>query len=95
MMGSDMPLGVATFHAVLSKWNYDADPKTPLYYPKAFADLKEEINKDGQDFILLLITKRLLENNHKITVELFPSTTVAQNHVNVSKEGVFARWGVV
>jgi Zn-dependent M16 (insulinase) family peptidase len=95
MMGSDMPLGVATFHSVLSKWNYDQDPKTPLYYPKAFADLKKEMVDDGQDFILELITKRLLENNHKLSVELFPSLNVAKNHARVRKEGVFARRGVV
>ena len=95
MMRSDIPLGVATFHSVLSKWNYDQDPKTPLYYPKAFADLKQEMKDGGQDFILELITKRLLENKHNLSVELFPSLTVAQNHANVRKEGVFARRGVV
>jgi Zn-dependent M16 (insulinase) family peptidase len=82
MMGSGIPLGVATFHSILSKWNYDQDPKTPLYYPKAFADLKQEMKDGGQDFILELITKRLLENKHTLSVELFPSLTVAQNHAN-------------
>lgn len=83
MMGTGMPLGVSTFHQVLTKWNYDLDPKLALFYPQAFAELKEEINTKGQEFILELITKKLLDNNHKITVELFPSTKVAENHAAV------------
>jgi len=79
-LGQGMPRGVATFQSILGKWNYDQDPKLPLLYSKAFAALKEEIETDGQDFLLELITKRLLDNRHNVVVELYPSTQVATNH---------------
>jgi Zn-dependent M16 (insulinase) family peptidase len=80
----DEPLGVKHFKAILNKWTYDFDAKLPLLYSKVFAQLKEEIEKDGQGFILQLITKSLVDNNHQTQVEMFPSVKLAKSWEKVS-----------
>jgi hypothetical protein len=73
------------FQKVLAHWTYDRDPKQALFYSRAFADLKKEIENDGQEFILELLTKRVVDNQHKLTVELFPSTDEANTFARVRK----------
>jgi Zn-dependent M16 (insulinase) family peptidase len=82
--GGDEPLGVKHFRAIINKWTYDFDAKLPLLYSKVFSQLKEGIEKDGQGFILELMTKFLVDNNHKTEVEMFPSVNLAIEWENVS-----------
>jgi Zn-dependent M16 (insulinase) family peptidase len=78
-----MPQGVKFFHAILNKWTYDQDPKLALLYPKAFDELRDEIQQDGQKVLLDLIQKFLIDNTHKATVQLFPSTSMADVYAQV------------
>jgi Zn-dependent M16 (insulinase) family peptidase len=75
---TDMPRGVKTFDSVLRHWNYDRDPLTSMKYMKAFADLKEEIEKEGQDWLLGLLTRRMFNSKHTTYLDLFPDRNYAQ-----------------
>jgi Zn-dependent M16 (insulinase) family peptidase len=74
----DMPRGVKTFKDVLGYWNYDRDPFQALRYTKTFFDLKAEIQKDGQEWLLELLTSRMFDSKHTAFLELYPDKNYAQ-----------------
>ena len=74
----DMPRGVKTFDRILSHWNYDRDPLTSMKYMKAYTDLKEEIEKDGQAWLLELLTRRMFDSKHTTYLDLYPDHQYAQ-----------------
>lgn len=69
-----VPLGVKLFKDVLTTWTYDEDPRKPLSYSKVFADLKSEIEKNGQGMLLQLMTRHISDNKHSLMTNLYPST---------------------
>ena len=73
-----MPKGVKTFKDVLAHWNYDRDPLSPMHYAKAFADLKAEIEKNGQEWLLELITRRMFDSKHTTYMDLYPDKDYAK-----------------
>jgi Zn-dependent M16 (insulinase) family peptidase len=73
-----MPRGVKTFKDVLGYWNYDRDPFQPLRYSQAFSDLKAEIEKDGQEWLLQLLTSRMFDSKHTAFLDLYPDKDYAQ-----------------
>mmetsp|Transcript_84075 Transcript_84075/g.126032 ORF Transcript_84075/g.126032 Transcript_84075/m.126032 type:complete len:1105 (+) Transcript_84075:100-3414(+) len=73
----DVPQGVKAFRSVLKKWNYDQDPKLALLYAKELDRLRDDIESNGQSVLLDLIQRHLIDNTHKTTVQLFPSTNLA------------------
>jgi presequence protease len=75
---TDMPRGVKTFKDVLSHWNYDRDPFQPMRYSQAFSDLKAEIQKDGQEWLLQLLTSRMFDSKHTAFLSLYPDKAYAQ-----------------
>jgi Zn-dependent M16 (insulinase) family peptidase len=79
-----VPRGVQMFKDVLTTWNYDSDPRSPLSYGHAFAELKTYISENGQDLLLQLITKHLIDNEHNLATELYPSTNLLQVYKDVS-----------
>lgn len=72
-----MPRGAKLFKDILGHWNYDRDPLMPLQYTKAFADLKQEIEQHGHDFLLDLLTKRMFESQHTTYLDMHPSKSYA------------------
>jgi Zn-dependent M16 (insulinase) family peptidase len=75
---TDMPRGVKIFKDVLGHWNYDRDPFLPLRYSQAFNDLKAEIKKDGQEWLLQLLTSRMFDSKHTAYLDLYPDKDYAQ-----------------
>ena len=63
---ADMPRGVKTFKDVLGHWNYDRDPFLP------------EIKKDGQTWLLELLTSRMFDSKHTTFLDLYPDKDYAQ-----------------
>ena len=66
------------FFDVIDKWTYDRDPTLNLRYITAFRELKEEIKSSGPTYLVDLMTRKLIDNEHKINLELYPSTEEAQ-----------------
>jgi len=73
-----VPRGVKVFKDVLTAWNYDDDPRKPLAYSETFAELKKEIEEEGQGFLLGLMTRSLVDNSHTLKTELYPSSKLLQ-----------------
>lgn len=79
-----MPRGVKTFEQILGHWNYDRDPLIPLKYSEIFAEFKTEIQENGQDFILELLTRRIFDSEHTTDMDLYPDKNFAIVWENVS-----------
>ena len=82
-----MPQGANMFKKVLSKWNYDLDPRLALSWYTDFvqlkADLEDPDNTESNEFLLELVTKYLLDNTAKSSVVLYPSTSMQTDARNV------------
>ena len=79
-----VPRGVKMFKDVLALWNYDGDPHKVFSYAKVYADLKKEIEKNGQGILLQLMTRHMADNEHLLTTELYPSTSLLDLYYEVS-----------
>jgi Zn-dependent M16 (insulinase) family peptidase len=79
-----MPRGVKTFEQILGYWNYDRDPLIPLKYSEMFAEFKTDIQQNGQDFILELLTRRIFDSEHTTDMALYPDKNFAIIWENVS-----------
>lgn len=80
----DYPRGVGVLLDGLSSWNYDRDPLSALEFEGAFQELKDIVADTGSDFFVHMVS-RLLQNNHRVIVELSPDTSLAQRHEEVSR----------
>jgi hypothetical protein len=60
----------------------------PLKYSETFVELKTEIQENGQDFILELLTRRIFDSEHTTDLDLYPNQNYAIQWENVrfSKE---------
>jgi len=83
---SDMPVGAKYFSEILSHWNYDRDPLMPLHASMTFVDLKTEIEENGQDFLLELITKHMFDNKHTTSLDLHPDKAYALQWEKMEQE---------
>lgn len=68
--------GMEIFLGSLTKWNYDLNPKDALVYEERLKQMKEEIEHGGSTIFQRMIQDSLLENNHRVVLELYPSTTL-------------------
>ncbi|KAL7472131.1 hypothetical protein ACHAXS_012467 [Conticribra weissflogii] len=68
--------GMEVFLGALTKWNYDLSPKDALVYEDALKQLKDEIKRTGSNTFQQMIRDFLLTNNHRVVLELYPSTTL-------------------
>ena len=76
--------GLEIFLAALKKWNYDLNPTDALVYEGALKELKDEIAKTGSNLFQQIIHDFLITNNHRVVLELFPSTTLEAEQIKVS-----------
>lgn len=77
--------GMEIFLGALAKWNYDLSPKDALVYEDALKLMKDEIDKTGSNVFQQLIHDSLLGNTHRIVLELFPSTTLEAEQIQVRR----------
>jgi len=71
------------FLSSLTKWNYDLSPKDALVYEDSLRLLKAEIDKTGSNVFQELIHDSLLGNSHRVVLELFPSTALEAEQMQV------------
>jgi len=83
---TDMPCGAKYFSDILRHWNYDRDPLMPLHASKSFVELKAEIEKDGQGFLLELITKQMFDSQHTTSLDLHPDKAYALQYEKMEQQ---------
>ena len=75
--------GMEIFLGSLTKWNYDQSPKDALVYEERLKLMKEEIEHGGSNIFQRMIHDSLLGNNHRVVLELFPSSTLESEQKQV------------
>ncbi|XP_038990111.1 presequence protease 1, chloroplastic/mitochondrial-like isoform X4 [Phoenix dactylifera] len=81
------PRGLSLMLRSIGKWIYDMDPFEPLRYEKRLQSLKARIAEEGSKAVFSpLIEKFILNNPHRVTVELQPDPDKASHDETVEKE---------
>ncbi|KAI8028462.1 hypothetical protein LOK49_LG02G03504 [Camellia lanceoleosa] len=81
------PRGLALMLRSIGKWVYDMDPFQPLKYQKPLMELKARIAEEGSKFVFApLIEKFILNNPHRVTVEMQPDPEKASRDEAAEKE---------
>ncbi|KAI2507447.1 Peptidase M16C associated [Fragilaria crotonensis] len=69
------PRGAWIFRQALKEWNYNREPKDALAWSAGFQELKDEIAKNGDAFLVEMLQAKLVHNNHRVHIRLDPSLT--------------------
>ncbi|XAR59465.1 hypothetical protein NMG60_11015307 [Bertholletia excelsa] len=81
------PRGLALMLRSMGKWVYDMDPFEPLKYQKPLMDLKARIAEEGSKAVFSpLIEKFILNNPHRVTVEMQPDPEKASQDEAAERE---------
>lgn len=81
------PRGLSLMLQSIGKWIYDMNPLEPLKYEKPLQDLKSKIAKEGSKFVFSpLIEKFILNNPHKVTVQMQPDPEKAARDEATEKQ---------
>jgi Zn-dependent M16 (insulinase) family peptidase len=78
------PRGLIVMLRTLSVWIYDRDPIVPLAFQKPFDSIKTSIN-NGTFKFEELITKYLVDNQHRVTIILAPDSSIGAQRVEKEK----------
>merc|ERR1712038_281967 len=70
------PKGLSFMLGAMSKWIYDGSPTDALRFEAPLAELKAMIAQDGSKVFTDFIQEYLLDNTHRVTVEMVPSSTL-------------------
>ncbi|KAL4196966.1 hypothetical protein AMTRI_Chr04g248910 [Amborella trichopoda] len=83
------PRGLSLMLRSIGKWIYDMDPFEPLKYEKPLNDLKARIAEEGSKAVFSpLIQKFILDNPHRVTIEMQPDTEKASRDEADEKESL-------
>uniref|UniRef100_A0A2N9HZQ4 Peptidase M16C associated domain-containing protein n=1 Tax=Fagus sylvatica TaxID=28930 RepID=A0A2N9HZQ4_FAGSY len=81
------PRGLSLMLRSIGKWIYDMDPFEPLKYEKPLMALKARIAEEGSKAVFSpLIEKFILNNPHRVTVEMQPDPNKASREEEAEKE---------
>jgi Zn-dependent M16 (insulinase) family peptidase len=75
------PKGLSFMLGAMSKWIYDGQPTDALKFEEPLAELKEMIAKDGDAVFKNFLKDYLVDNMHRVTVELAPSKTLEEEEL--------------
>ena len=84
-----MPPGLVYGINILYSWIYGGDPLQNICIGDVYQSLREKINKG---YFEDLIRETILESNHKASVCLVPSTTIAKEKAKEEREKLDAIW---
>eukprot|EP00592_Proboscia_alata_P005342 CAMPEP_0194370248 /NCGR_PEP_ID=MMETSP0174-20130528/18511_1 /TAXON_ID=216777 /ORGANISM="Proboscia alata, Strain PI-D3" /LENGTH=1169 /DNA_ID=CAMNT_0039147563 /DNA_START=170 /DNA_END=3679 /DNA_ORIENTATION=- len=73
--GGSNPRDVSFMLQTHTKWIYDVPPMEALKFEKPLAELKALLLKAPKSLFTSLVQQYLLSNNHRVSVELYPSST--------------------
>lgn len=71
------PRGLSLMLGILNRWLYDQDPFEAIRFEDALTELKADL-KAGKPVFQGLIQNYLVENNHRVTVEMKSSETLEE-----------------
>ncbi|XP_058097080.1 presequence protease 2, chloroplastic/mitochondrial, partial [Magnolia sinica] len=81
------PRGLSLMLRSIGKWIYDRDPFEPLKYEKPLQSLKARIAQEGSKAVFSpLLQKFILNNPHRVTVEMQPDPEKASRDEAAEKE---------
>ncbi|MED6131438.1 Presequence protease 2, chloroplastic/mitochondrial [Stylosanthes scabra] len=81
------PRGLSLMLRSIGKWIYDMNPFEPLKYEKPLQDLKSRLSKEGSKAVFSpLIEKFILNNPHRVTVEMQPDPEKSARDEATEKE---------
>uniref|UniRef100_K3YPJ6 Peptidase M16C associated domain-containing protein n=1 Tax=Setaria italica TaxID=4555 RepID=K3YPJ6_SETIT len=81
------PRGLSLMLRSIAKWIYDMDPFEPLKYEQPLQQLKARIAEEGSKAVFSpLIEKFILNNTHRVTVEMQPDPEKASRDEAAEKE---------
>ncbi|KAL8156248.1 hypothetical protein AgCh_001374 [Apium graveolens] len=81
------PRGLALMLRSMGKWIYDMDPFEPLKYQKPLMALKARIAEEGSKAVFApLIEKFILNNPHRVTIEMQPDPEKASRDEEAERE---------
>ncbi|KAK9942150.1 hypothetical protein M0R45_007833 [Rubus argutus] len=81
------PRGLSLMLRSMGKWIYDMDPFQPLKYEKPLLALKARLEKEGSKAVFSpLIEKFILNNPHRVVVEMQPDPEKASRDEAAEKE---------
>ncbi|KAM1002795.1 hypothetical protein FF1_003167 [Malus domestica] len=81
------PRGLSLMLRSIGKWIYDLDPFEPLKYEKPLLALKARIEAEGSKAVFSpLIKKFILDNPHRVVVEMQPDPEKASRDEEAEKE---------
>jgi len=79
------PKGLSLMLGAMAKWNYDGSPTQALKFEKPLKEVKAMISSSGSKIFQEFIDEFLLKNNHRVTVEMVPSTTLEKEQLESEK----------
>ena len=77
--------GMEIFLGALSQWNYDQSPREAIIYEDALKMLKDEIARTGSNIFQQMIRDTLISNNHRVSLELYPSANLEEEQLQDQK----------
>ena len=69
------PRGISLLFSTLSVWTYGREPEIAFDFHQGISELIEEVKTNGSAFFMTLLRDNLINNHHKVIVQLFPDTT--------------------
>lgn len=80
------PKGLSFMLGAMSKWIYDGQPAEALKFEEPLAELKSMIEKDGAATFTSFLKSYLVENNHRVTIEMVPSKTLEADQLKEEED---------
>merc|ERR1719491_2651936 len=72
------PKGLSFMLGAMSKWIYDDSPTDALRFEKPLEELKARIAQDGSKVFTDFMKEYLVDNSHRVTIEMVPSGTMEE-----------------
>lgn len=84
------PKGLSFMLGAMSKWIYDGQPTDALKFEKPLAELKAMIAENGDAVFKEFLKEYLVDNMHRVTVELAPSKTLESEELKEEQDRLAA-----
>ena len=84
------PKGLSFMLGAMSKWIYDGQPTDALKFEEPLAAVKEMIAKNGDEAFTDFLKSYLVNNQHRVTIELAPSKSLEEEELEDEKSRLAA-----
>jgi len=84
------PKGLSFMLGAMANWIYDGDATEGLRFEKPLAELKAAIAENGSAIFTDFLKQYLVENQHRVTIEMKPSKTLEEEELEGEKSRLAA-----